>query len=85
MTDRTSRPSRRLTSNAAPPMVGPSTRGGLVGKLRTINELAELWGVSPRTVQRLIKSRALRAPRIGRLRRISDADAAAYLNENCDD
>lgn len=37
------------------------------GKLRTINERAELWQVSPRTIQRLIKSGALRASRIGRL------------------
>jgi excisionase family DNA binding protein len=41
------------------------------GKLRTINERAELWQVSPRTKQRLIKSGALRASRIGRLVRIS--------------
>ncbi len=85
MTDRTSRPSRRLTSNTASPMIGPGTRGQLVGKLRTIAEFADLWGISPRTVQRLIKSRALRAHRIGRLVRISDDDAAAFLNENCDD
>jgi excisionase family DNA binding protein len=85
MTDRASRPSPRLTLNAASPMIGPSTRGGLVGKLRTIDEFADLWGVSPRTIQRLIRSHALRAHRIGRLVRISDADAAAFLTENCDD
>jgi hypothetical protein len=44
MTDRASRPSPRLTLNAASPMIGPSTRGGLVGKLRTIDEFADLWG-----------------------------------------
>ncbi len=53
-------------------------------KLRTIDELAELWKVSHRTVQRLIKSGALRAHRIGRLVRISDADVTDYLHENRD-
>jgi excisionase family DNA binding protein len=55
------------------------------GNLHSIDELAERWGVSSRTVQRQIKSGALRSHRIGRLRRISDADAAAFLNENRDD
>jgi excisionase family DNA binding protein len=41
-----------------------------IGKLRTIAELADLWEVSPRTIQRLIQSGALRCRRIGRL----DAD-----------
>jgi len=56
-----------------------------VGNLRTIDELAELWRVSRRTVQRAIRSGALRAHRIGRLVRISDADAAAFLQDNRDD
>lgn len=54
-------------------------------KLRTIKELAELWQVSPRTIQRLIKSGALRVRRIGRLPRVADDDAAAFLDENQDD
>jgi excisionase family DNA binding protein len=61
-----------------------STGQGL-GKLRSIGELAERWDVSPRTVQRQIKSGALRARRIGRLVRISDADAEDFLNRNRDD
>jgi excisionase family DNA binding protein len=56
-----------------------------VGKLHTIDELAELWAVSPRTLQRAIKSGALRVHRLGRLVRISEADAAAFLDENHDD
>jgi excisionase family DNA binding protein len=56
-----------------------------IGKLHTIDELAELWEVSPRTIQRLIKSGALRSRRIGRLVRISDDDAYAFLDENCQD
>jgi excisionase family DNA binding protein len=55
------------------------------GKLRTIDERAELWQVSPRTIQRLIKSGALRASRIGRLVRISDEDAEDFLDSNQDD
>jgi excisionase family DNA binding protein len=63
--------------------IGPARP--LIGKLRTVDEYADLWGVSPRTVQRQIKSGALRAHRIGRLVRISDADAAAFLNKNRED
>jgi excisionase family DNA binding protein len=55
------------------------------GKLRTIDERAELCQVSPRTIQRLIKSGALRASRIGRLVRISDEDAEDFLDSNQDD
>jgi excisionase family DNA binding protein len=56
-----------------------------VSNLRTIDEIAERWDVSPRTVQRQIKSGALRSHRIGRLRRISDADAEDFLKKNHDD
>jgi excisionase family DNA binding protein len=56
-----------------------------VANLQTIDELAERWGVSRRTLQRAIKSGALRTHRIGRLRRISDTDAAAFLDENRDE
>ncbi len=83
MTNRTSRPPRRRKKKSH--MRGSDMRIGHVGKLRTIDELADRWGVSPRTVQRLINSGRLRKHRIGRLVRISDADAAAYLDENCDD
>jgi excisionase family DNA binding protein len=56
-----------------------------VSKLRKIDEIAERWEVSPRTVQRQIESGALRSHRIGRLRRISDADAEDFLKKNRDD
>ena len=55
------------------------------GNLHSIDELAERWGVSNRTVQRQIKSGALRAHRIGRLLRISDADAEDYLRQSRED
>lgn len=84
MTDRTSRPRQRAL-RATSRVLNPAPRRSAVGKLRTIDELADLWGVSPRTVQRRIKSHALRAHRIGRLLRVSDADAAAFLEENRDD
>jgi excisionase family DNA binding protein len=53
-----------------------------VGKLRTIEETAELLSVSVRTVRRLIESGALPVHRIGRAVRISDADIAAFLAAN---
>jgi excisionase family DNA binding protein len=55
------------------------------GNLNRIDKLAERWGVSTRTVQRKIKSGALRAHRIGRLVRISDADAEDFLRQNRED
>jgi excisionase family DNA binding protein len=60
-------------------------RNRAAGNLHSIDELAERWGVSSRTVQRQIKSGALRAHRIGRLLRISDADAEDYLRHNRED
>jgi excisionase family DNA binding protein len=56
-----------------------------VGKLWTLDELAEQWQVSPRTIQRLIKSGALRASRIGRLVRISAEDAEDFLDKDQND
>lgn len=63
----------------------PTRRNRPVSTLHSMDELAERWGVSIRTVQRLIKSGALRAIPIGRLVRISDADAGDFLNQNRED
>ena len=65
----------------------PASRAALqrhqsLTKLRTIDETAELLSVSKRTVQRLIELGALRAHRLGRSVRISDADIAALLAAN---
>lgn len=59
-----------------------TNRNRPVDKLHTIAELADLWGVSQRTIQRLIKSGSLQSRRIGRLVRIANADAANFLDEN---
>jgi excisionase family DNA binding protein len=63
----------------------PTRRNRPAGNLHSIDELAERWGVSTRTVRRQIKSGALRAHRIGRLVRISDADAEDFLKQNRED
>jgi excisionase family DNA binding protein len=62
-----------------------TTRPRPIGKLWTIAELAALWGVSQRTIQRLIKSGALRCRRIGRLIRITERDAADFLDNSSED
>jgi excisionase family DNA binding protein len=86
MTERISKPPRQWRVSKPPsPMSVRGTRSRPIGKLHTIGELAELWAVSPRTLQRAIKSGALRVHRLGRLVRISDGDAAAFLDENHDD
>jgi excisionase family DNA binding protein len=48
-------------------------------ELRTIPEIAEQFEVSTRTVARLVRSGTLRAYRIGRLVRISEADTEDFL------
>jgi excisionase family DNA binding protein len=63
----------------------PTRRNRPADDLHSIDEVAERWGVSSRTVQRQIKSGALRAHRIGRLVRISDADAKDFLRKNRED
>ncbi len=83
MTDRASRRRRGPASRAGSDL--PQAPSRPVGKLHTIDELADLWVVSPRTMQRLIKSGALRCRRIGRLVRIADHDAAAFLDDNDED
>jgi excisionase family DNA binding protein len=72
MTHRNSNPQRSPASSTG-------TRRPFT-KLRTIDEAAEVFNVSPRTVRRLIESGALPVHRLpGRLVRISDADIAVFL------
>jgi excisionase family DNA binding protein len=49
------------------------------GRLRTIDETAEILNVSPRTVRRLIDSGTLAVHRFGRSVRISDPDIAQLM------
>jgi excisionase family DNA binding protein len=77
MTYRTTNPPQNAASKTE--TAGTSTRGRPIAKLRTIEETAELFNASPRTVRRLIESGALPVHRFGRLVRISDADIAAFL------
>jgi excisionase family DNA binding protein len=79
MTSRTSNPPGGPASNRASQTIGAGTLGRPVTKLLTIDEAAEVLNVSPRTVRRLIESRALPAHRLGRLVRISSPDLAAFL------
>jgi excisionase family DNA binding protein len=60
-----------------------TTRGRPVPKLFTIDETADLFNASPRTVRRLIEAGALPVHRLGgRLIRVSDADILAFLAVN---
>jgi excisionase family DNA binding protein len=81
MTRRTSNPPQSPRSRAASGITG-ITRVRPVAKLRTIDETAELFNTSTRTVRRLIESGALPVHRLGRSVRISDADIAAFLAAN---
>ena len=48
--------------------------------LLTTNDVAEILGVSPRTVQRLVSSGQLRPVYIGRLPRFTEAEVSAYCS-----
>jgi excisionase family DNA binding protein len=60
----------------------PPQKGRPPTKLRTIDETADRFNTSTRTVRRLIDSKALPVHRLGRLVRISDADIEAFLAAN---
>ena len=75
----------RPLSNAAQGLGENRSRTGALTKQRTIDATADLLGVSPSTVRRLIGSGALRAHHIGRLIRISDDEIATLLRNDCND
>jgi excisionase family DNA binding protein len=81
MTDRSLNPAQRPASKGAADITG-TARVRPVTKLRTIDETADLFNTSTRTVRRLIDSGALPVHRLGRSVRISDADIAAFLAAN---
>jgi excisionase family DNA binding protein len=81
MPNRTSNPAQRPPSMAVAQIAG-ATRIRPVSRLRTIEETAELFNTSTRTVRRLIASGALPVHHLGRSVRISDADIAAFLAAN---
>ena len=78
MTDRTFNPTQRPASKGAAHATR-TARVRPVTKLRTVDQTAELFNTSTRTVRRLIASGELPVHRLGRSVRISDADIAAFL------
>lgn len=49
---------------------------------RKVPEVAQRWGVSRRTVERLVDRRELAVMRVGRAVRISEAELARYAKAN---
>ena len=82
MTRRTSNPPKSPASKAAAQITSTGTRALPISKLLTIDEVAEVFNSSSRTVRRLIESGALPVHRLGRLVRISEADLAVFLAMN---
>ena len=90
MAHRTFNPSQRPESKTSADISGTGTRSRPPAKLRTIDETAELFNTSTRTVQLVvpdltwshIDSGALPAHRLGRCVRISDLDIAVFLAAN---
>lgn len=81
MAHRIFNPAQRPASRGSAHITGTGTRSR-PQKLRTIDETAELFNTSTRTVRRLIDSGALPAHRLGRCVRISDLDIAVFLAAN---
>jgi excisionase family DNA binding protein len=50
-----------------------------IGKFYSIDEVAELLGLSPRTVRRAIESKELIAHKLGRAVRIAETDLKAFI------
>ena len=82
MAHRTFNPAQRPASKRSSHITGTGTRSRPLTKLRTIDETAEIFNTSTRTVRRLIDSGALPAHRLGRCVRISDLDIAVFLAAN---
>jgi excisionase family DNA binding protein len=78
MNRRTSNRTQRVTPNPASRI---SMRARPVSKLHTMEEVAEILGLSKRSVQRLVATGALRVHRLGRAVRVSDSDIAVLLAE----
>lgn len=74
MTRRTSNSRRRARAQIS--AAGPQGPRQPLGRLRTIDETADILSVSTRTVRRLIDSGALPVHRFGRSVRISDPEIA---------
>jgi excisionase family DNA binding protein len=79
MSRRTSNPAPGRTSTTVRRVSVSGLRGQPLGKLRTLDETADILNASTRTVRRLIDSGALPVHRFGRLVRIADADIALLL------
>lgn len=75
-------PPQKFDSRTTPHIAGTGRRGRPITKLRTIDETADLFNTSTRTIRRLIDSGALPVHRLGRSVRISDGDIAAFLAAN---
>jgi len=59
---------------------GPALSTRLQEGLLTVRQVAALWGVSEKTVRRLIATGRLRCIRIGRLIRIDPGDVSRWLS-----
>ena len=79
MAHRTFNTAQRPASKRSTHVTGTGTRNRSLTKLRTIDETAEIFNTSTRTIRRLINSGALPAHRVGRCVRISDLDIAVFL------
>ena len=82
MAHRTVNPAQRPASKRSTDVTGTGFRRRSLTNLRTIDETAEIFNTSTRTIRRLINSGELPAHRIGRCVRISDQDIAVFLAAN---
>ena len=78
-------PARRHQSRSRTPFSSKAKPPGPPSKLPTVEDTADLFSCSTKTIRRLVESGALPADHIGRLVRISEDDIAAFLQDERDD
>jgi excisionase family DNA binding protein len=80
MSRRRSNPTRRMAPNPTSRTTATGMRSRPVSKLHTMEEVAEILGLSKRSVQRLVATGALGAHRLlGRAVRVSDSGTFSHL------
>ena len=82
MSHRTFNQSQRLASRRSAGISGTGTRSRPPTNLRTIDETAEIFNTSTRTIRRPHRLGCTAGHRLGRCVRISDLDIAVFLAAN---
>jgi excisionase family DNA binding protein len=81
MNRRASNPTQRVTPNPASRITVTGMRGRPVSKLHTMEEVAEILGLSKRSVQRLVATGALPVHRISKKRQADQDSKKSFTSQ----